>query len=145
MIVSVGRGGCLNRYTGDDGVGRVAAQTSSCLLDEPSSQARNPKLNKSDKVLQEDIINELAWDPAVDATRVGLAVKDGVVSLTGHLDTYVEKDAAMRAVRRVAGVRPSPSRSTASSRQPGTSARLRGASSGQRPAVRNVIDELQIA
>ena len=48
VIVSVGRGGCLNRYTGDDGVGRVAAQTSSCLLDEPSSQARNPKLNKSD-------------------------------------------------------------------------------------------------
>ena len=62
-------------------------------------------MSKSDKVLQEDIINELAWDPSVKATQVGVAVKDGVVSLTGHLDTYAEKEAAMRAVRRVAGVK----------------------------------------
>jgi osmotically-inducible protein OsmY len=62
-------------------------------------------VNKSDKVLQEDIINELAWDPSVKATQVGVAVKNGVVSLTGHLDTYAEKDAATRAVRRVAGVK----------------------------------------
>lgn len=62
-------------------------------------------MSKSDKVLQEDIINELAWDPSIKATRIGVAVKDGVVTLTGHLDTYAEKDAAMRALRRVSGVK----------------------------------------
>ena len=62
-------------------------------------------MSKSDKVLQEDIINELAWDPSVNATRVGVAVKDGVVTLTGHLDTFAEKEAAIRALRRVSGVK----------------------------------------
>ena len=62
-------------------------------------------MGKSDKTLQADVIAELAWDPSVKATRLGVAAKDGIVTLTGHLDTYAEKEAAMRAVRRVAGVR----------------------------------------
>ena len=62
-------------------------------------------MNKSDKALQADVIAELAWDPSVKATRLGVAVKDGIVTVTGHLDTYAEKDAAMRAVRRVSGVK----------------------------------------
>ena len=62
-------------------------------------------MNKSDSVLKQDVNNELTWDPSVKATQVGVAVKDGVVTLTGHLDTYAEKEAAMRAVRRVAGVK----------------------------------------
>jgi osmotically-inducible protein OsmY len=48
---------------------------------------------------------ELSWDPAVQATAIGVAVKDGVVTLTGHLDTYAETEATLRAVRRVAGVK----------------------------------------
>jgi len=62
-------------------------------------------MSKSDKVLQEDIINELAWDPSVNATRIGVAVKDGVVTLTGHLDTFAEKEAAIRSLRRISGVK----------------------------------------
>ena len=62
-------------------------------------------MTKTDSALKADVVNELAWDPAIKETAVGVAVKDGVVTLTGHLDTFAEKDAAMRAVRRVAGVR----------------------------------------
>ena len=60
---------------------------------------------KTDSDLKRDVAAELAWDPAVKATAIGVAVKDGVVTLTGHLDTYAEKEAAMRGVRRVAGVK----------------------------------------
>ena len=48
---------------------------------------------------------ELAWDPAVKSTAIGVAVKDGVVTLNGHLDTFAEKHAATRAVQRVSGVK----------------------------------------
>ena len=60
---------------------------------------------KTDSDLKRDVTAELAWDPAVKATAIGVAVKDGVVTLTGHLETFAEKHAASRAVRRVAGVK----------------------------------------
>ena len=60
---------------------------------------------KTDADLKRDVTAELAWDPAVKSTAVGVAVKDGVVTLTGHLETFAEKHAAARAVRRVAGVK----------------------------------------
>lgn len=60
---------------------------------------------KTDSQLKQDVTEELAWDPAVNPTAIGVAVKDGVVTLTGHLDTFVEKYAAARAVRRVEGVK----------------------------------------
>ena len=60
---------------------------------------------KTDSDLQRDVIAELNWDPAINATAIGVAVKDGVVTLTGHLDTFAEKHAAARAVRRVADVK----------------------------------------
>jgi len=59
---------------------------------------------KTDADLKKDVMAELTWDPAIRATAVGVAVKDGVVTLTGHLDTFVEKIAIERALRRVAGV-----------------------------------------
>ena len=59
---------------------------------------------KTDADLKRDVTAELAWDPAVRSTAIGVAVKDGVVTLTGHLDTFAEKHAASRALRRVAGV-----------------------------------------
>lgn len=58
----------------------------------------------SDEEIREDVIDELTWDPAVDARRIGVAVKDGVVTLTGTLDTYSEKLQAERAAERVHGV-----------------------------------------
>jgi osmotically-inducible protein OsmY len=60
---------------------------------------------KSDAQLKTDVTDELQWDPSVNATHVGVTVKDGVVTLTGHLETYVEKFAAERAVERVEGVK----------------------------------------
>jgi len=59
---------------------------------------------KSDIQLKADVTAELAWDPAINATNIGVMVKDGVVTLAGHLDTFAEKHAAERAVRRVSGV-----------------------------------------
>lgn len=60
---------------------------------------------KTDAQLKKDVQAELEWDPAVNATHVGVAVADGVVTLTGHLGTFAEKMAAERAAKRVAGVR----------------------------------------
>lgn len=60
---------------------------------------------KTDAQLKADVTEELAWDPAINATNIGVIVKDGVVTLTGHLDSFAEKHAAEHAVRRVAGVR----------------------------------------
>ncbi|CAG1019017.1 hypothetical protein BURC_03862 [Burkholderiaceae bacterium] len=60
---------------------------------------------KTDADLKRDVAAELAWDPAVKSTAIGVAVKDGVVTLTGHLDTFAEKHAVSRALQRVAGVK----------------------------------------
>lgn len=54
---------------------------------------------------KKDILAELAWDPAINATDVGVIVKDGVVTLTGQLTNFAERYAAERAVRRVSGVK----------------------------------------
>ena len=60
---------------------------------------------KTDAQLKTDVTSELEWDPAINATHVGVAVKGGVVTLTGHLETFAEKYAIERAVGRVEGVR----------------------------------------
>ena len=59
---------------------------------------------KTDAQLKKDIQDELGWDPAVHATDIGVIVKDGIVTLTGHLSSYAEKYAAERATERVSGV-----------------------------------------
>ena len=60
---------------------------------------------KTDMELKKDVTAELSWDPLGPETRVGVAVSDGVVTLTGHLDTYAQKVATRRAVDRVGGVK----------------------------------------
>ena len=60
---------------------------------------------KTDAQLKTDVTDELFWDPVVNSTHIGVIVDAGVVTLAGHLDTFAEKHAAERAVRRVAGVR----------------------------------------
>lgn len=60
---------------------------------------------KTDADLKRDVGAELAWDPAVNASHVGVAVANGVVTLSGHLETFAEKYAASRAAQRVSGVR----------------------------------------
>jgi osmotically-inducible protein OsmY len=59
----------------------------------------------SDLVLRQDILDELSFDPEVQAAHIGVAVDRGVVALTGHVANYTEKLAAEAAVRRVRGVR----------------------------------------
>lgn len=60
---------------------------------------------KTDTELRREVEEELFWESEVPDARVGVAVSEGVVTLTGHLDTYVQKDAAQQAAQRVAGVR----------------------------------------
>lgn len=60
---------------------------------------------KTDSDLKKDVLAELLWDPLVPETKIGVAVNEGVVTLSGHLDTYAEKVASKRAVERVAGVK----------------------------------------
>ncbi len=58
-----------------------------------------------DKLVREDVLDELEFDPSIDATNIGVAVDDGVVTLTGHVSSFAEKTAAECATRRVKGVR----------------------------------------
>lgn len=60
---------------------------------------------KTDLQIKQDVNDELAWDPAVDGASVGVEVSHGVVTLSGHLNTYIEKLAAERAAERVEGVK----------------------------------------
>lgn len=60
---------------------------------------------KTDGELQRDVIAELEWDPSVDHADIGVSVHDGVVTLSGYVKSYLEKIAAEKVARRVAGVR----------------------------------------
>ncbi len=60
---------------------------------------------KSDKQLQQDVMDDLRWDPSIDASKVGVAVTSGVVTLTGSVPSYFQKQNTERVVKRVAGVR----------------------------------------
>lgn len=60
---------------------------------------------KSDTQLQRDVVEELKWEPSITEKEIGVAVKDGVVTLNGHVDSYVEKYTAERAASTVNGVK----------------------------------------
>jgi osmotically-inducible protein OsmY len=60
---------------------------------------------KTDLQLQQDVSEELRWDPSLDEKEIAIAVKDGVVTLRGVVDSYAAKVAAGRAAERVSGVR----------------------------------------
>ena len=59
----------------------------------------------SDVDLQRDVLDELRWEPSVNAAHIGVSVKDGIVTLTGHVPSYAEKWAAEKAAKRVYGVK----------------------------------------
>lgn len=59
---------------------------------------------KGDRELKKDIEEELNWEPSVEASAIGVEVEDGVVTLTGHVNSYLQKWAAERAVKRVHGI-----------------------------------------
>jgi osmotically-inducible protein OsmY len=60
---------------------------------------------KTDTELQQDVMNELQWEPTIKAAEIGVSVKDGFVRLSGYVDSYARKWAAERAAVRVFGVR----------------------------------------
>jgi osmotically-inducible protein OsmY len=59
---------------------------------------------RSDSEIKRDVEEELKWNPSVDPTDIGVAVKNRVVTLTGFVKSYSEKYEAERAAKRVAGV-----------------------------------------
>ena len=60
---------------------------------------------KTDREIQLDVLDELRWEPSVDATDIGVTVKDGVVTLEGTVSSYAEKWAAEKAAKRVPNVK----------------------------------------
>jgi osmotically-inducible protein OsmY len=58
-----------------------------------------------DSEIRRKVLAELDWDPSVDASAVGVAVKDGVVTLTGSIPNYWQKKEVERVVKRVTGVK----------------------------------------
>ncbi|HEV2621791.1 MAG TPA: BON domain-containing protein [Frateuria sp.] len=59
----------------------------------------------SDLSLRDDVLEELDFEPSVDASNIAVMAKDGVVTLTGHVSSYAQKVAAERATWRVNGVK----------------------------------------
>jgi osmotically-inducible protein OsmY len=62
-------------------------------------------LSEADVRVRDGVMRQLEWDPQVEASAVGVAAKDGAVTLTGYIDSYAGKLAAERAAKRVRGVR----------------------------------------
>ena len=62
-------------------------------------------LTELDVRVRDHVVKQLDWDPEVDASAIGVTAKNGVVTLTGYIDTYSGKLAAERAAKRVRGVR----------------------------------------
>jgi osmotically-inducible protein OsmY len=60
---------------------------------------------RTDAQIHADVLAELRWDPRVQANEIGVSVKDGVVTLTGWVESYVKKWAAEEAAHKVRGVK----------------------------------------
>jgi osmotically-inducible protein OsmY len=61
---------------------------------------------KPDNAIREDVLRELEWDPKISAdSDIAVAIKDGVVTLSGFVPTFWDKDAAEKAAKRVYGVK----------------------------------------
>jgi osmotically-inducible protein OsmY len=64
---------------------------------------------RSDSSIREDVLLELKWDPKIKSNDIAVAVKDGVVMLSGFVSSFWELDADEKAAKRVYGVRGVPS------------------------------------
>jgi osmotically-inducible protein OsmY len=61
-------------------------------------------ISKTDPQIQQDVLRELRWDRRVAETEVGVTVREGIVALSGTVDSFAKKLAAREAAHRVAGV-----------------------------------------
>jgi len=59
----------------------------------------------NDDTLKDSVLAELEWEPAVKAAHIGVTARDGVVTLSGHVQRFAEKQAAQSAALRVRGVK----------------------------------------
>src|SRR5258707_13100372 len=62
-------------------------------------------VTRTDEQIQKEVLNELKYDPRVEPNEIGVAVKNGVVTLTGFVDSYTRRWAAEDAAHRVRGVK----------------------------------------
>jgi osmotically-inducible protein OsmY len=60
---------------------------------------------RTDRELQDDVLNALEWEPGVEAAKIGVSVKSGVATLQGAVRSYFEKATAERVARHVFGIR----------------------------------------
>jgi osmotically-inducible protein OsmY len=60
---------------------------------------------KTDIQIQKDVMDELKWQPFLNSSEIGVAVKNGIVTLSGIVDSYAKKLSAERATKKVAGVK----------------------------------------
>ncbi|MGA8707119.1 MAG: BON domain-containing protein [Steroidobacteraceae bacterium] len=61
-------------------------------------------MKRDDMAIRHDVLSELDWDPRFDSRNIGVAVKNGVVALSGHVGSYAERRGAEEAAQSVAGV-----------------------------------------
>jgi osmotically-inducible protein OsmY len=62
-------------------------------------------MNTTDQRVQADVMNELKWEPSIDAAHIGVSAKDNAVTLSGHVPSYFAKNRAVHAAERVYAVR----------------------------------------
>jgi osmotically-inducible protein OsmY len=60
---------------------------------------------KTNRQLQHDVIDELEWEPSIDASKIGVTAKEGVITLTGNVSRYSEKMEAEKLAKSIAGVK----------------------------------------
>ena len=83
----------------------VKAALTRWVVGNPEGMTQSEEVTmRPDNDIKRDVEDELRWDPDVDPTDIAVAVKSGVVTLTGFVRSYAEKFAAERAAKRVAGV-----------------------------------------
>ena len=59
----------------------------------------------SDEQLQNDVLEQLRWEPGVNSADIGVTVKSGVVTLSGKVNSLAKKSAIEKAVKRMPGVK----------------------------------------
>ena len=60
---------------------------------------------KTDLQIKNDVMEELKWEPVLNASQIGVSVKDGVVTLSGTVDSYSKKITAERSAKKIDGVK----------------------------------------
>lgn len=60
---------------------------------------------KTDLQIQKDVMEQLKWEPFLNASEIGVAVKNGIVTLSGQVDAYSKKMTAENAVKKIVGVK----------------------------------------